>query len=90
MPDGSSPRDTASLVELNVEYATDLDTAVADQHRYWAGTYVPAFFYQKIYTPSMSAQVFPIHGTASTNTYMMYYPICSNTVSSTRARVSGS
>ncbi len=31
-------------------------TAIQYQKKYWAGTYIPALFNQKIYTPKMSAQ----------------------------------
>src|SRR5581483_1674648 len=42
-------------IELNVEYEQKLDQTLANHLKYWAGTYVPALFDQKIYTPKMSA-----------------------------------
>ncbi len=44
------------LIELNVEYEQDLNQALANHLKYWAGTYIPALFDQKIYTPKMSAE----------------------------------
>jgi coenzyme F420-dependent glucose-6-phosphate dehydrogenase len=44
------------LIELNVEYEQDLDAALQNHLKYWAGTYVPALFNQKIYSPEMSAE----------------------------------
>jgi coenzyme F420-dependent glucose-6-phosphate dehydrogenase len=53
---GKNPSNMPKLLELNVEYTNDLETAIEYQQRYWAGTYVPALFNQKIYTPAMSAE----------------------------------
>lgn len=44
------------LIEINVEYTDDAETAVKNQQKYWAGTFIPALFDQKIYTPKMSAE----------------------------------
>src|SRR5204863_406368 len=33
-----------------------IDAAIQEQIKYWAGTYVPAMFAQKIYTPTMSQE----------------------------------
>jgi coenzyme F420-dependent glucose-6-phosphate dehydrogenase len=53
---GKKPSDMPHLIELNVEYIDDEQTAIQYQKKYWAGSYVPALFDQKIYTPKMSAQ----------------------------------
>ena len=53
---GKDPSKMPRMVELNVEYTDDLETAIQYQQKYWAGTYIPALFDQKIYTPQMSAE----------------------------------
>ena len=53
---GKDPARMARLIELSVEYEQDLDKALANHLKYWAGTYVPALFNQKIYSPKMSAE----------------------------------
>ena len=53
---GKNPANMPKLIELNVEYTNDLETAIEYQQKYWAGSYVPALFDQKIYTPAMSAE----------------------------------
>lgn len=53
---GKNPAQMAKLIELNVEYTKDMETAIQYQQKYWAGSYVPALFDQKIYTPKMSAE----------------------------------
>ena len=44
------------LIELSVEYTQDIEGAIEAQLKYWAGTYIPALFDQKIYTPRMSQE----------------------------------
>ena len=44
------------LIELNVIYSKDLQSGIQSMKKFWAGTYVPALFDQKIYTPKMSAE----------------------------------
>ncbi len=44
------------LIELNVAYTDDTDAAIECQKKYWAGTFIPALFDQKIYTPKMSQE----------------------------------
>jgi coenzyme F420-dependent glucose-6-phosphate dehydrogenase len=44
------------LIELNVEFTGDEAAAIQNQKKYWAATYIPALFDQKIYTPAMAAQ----------------------------------
>ena len=44
------------LIELNVAYTDDEQAALEPMRKYWAGSFVPALFDQKIYTPKMSAE----------------------------------
>lgn len=44
------------LIELNVACTDELDSAVQEMPQYWAGTFIPALFNQKIYTPQMPAE----------------------------------
>ncbi len=53
---GKDPAHMPRLIELNVEYEQDLDKALTNHLKYWAGAYVPALFDQKIYSPKMSAE----------------------------------
>jgi len=53
---GKDPTQMPRLIELNVAYTQDIDAAVQEQLKYWAGTYIPALFDQKIYTPAMSQE----------------------------------
>ncbi|HEY7321232.1 MAG TPA: TIGR03557 family F420-dependent LLM class oxidoreductase [Candidatus Binatia bacterium] len=42
------------MIELGVAYAADEEKAIESRQSYWAGTYIPALFTEKIYTPQMS------------------------------------
>ncbi|MHB8599411.1 MAG: TIGR03557 family F420-dependent LLM class oxidoreductase [Ktedonobacteraceae bacterium] len=53
---GKDPAQMPRLIELNVEYTDELDSAIEYQLKYWAGAYIPALFNQKIYTPAMSQE----------------------------------
>lgn len=53
---GKDPKKMPRLIELNVEYEQDLDKALQNHLKYWAGTYIPALFDQKIYSPKMSEE----------------------------------
>ena len=53
---GKDPSKMPKLIELNVEYTQDIEGAIEAQLKYWAGTYIPALFDQKIYTPKMSQE----------------------------------
>lgn len=53
---GKDPARMPKLIELNVEYEQDIDQALTNHLKYWAGTYVPALFDQKIYSPKMSEE----------------------------------
>ena len=53
---GKDPSSLPRLIELNVAYTDDLETAVQYFRQYWAGSFIPALYNQKIYTPAMSAE----------------------------------
>ncbi|HXJ01725.1 MAG TPA: TIGR03557 family F420-dependent LLM class oxidoreductase [Micropepsaceae bacterium] len=53
---GRSPSTMPRMVELAVAYTDDVEKAVELRMAYWAGTFVPALFTEKIYTPEMSEQ----------------------------------
>jgi coenzyme F420-dependent glucose-6-phosphate dehydrogenase len=53
---GKDPDKLPKIIELNVEYTQNLDKALEAQKKYWAGTFIPALFDQKIYTPKMSQE----------------------------------
>ncbi len=53
---GKDPSTLPRWVELGVAYTNDLDAAIQCRRQYWAGTYVPAMYAQRIYTPKMSEQ----------------------------------
>jgi coenzyme F420-dependent glucose-6-phosphate dehydrogenase len=44
------------MIELGVEYTDDEEAAIECRKAYWAGTFVPALFTQRIYTPEMSEE----------------------------------
>lgn len=53
---GKDPSNMPKLIELNVEYSQDIESDIQSQIKYWAGSYIPALFDQKIYTPKMSQE----------------------------------
>src|SRR3954452_7072052 len=53
---GKDPSRLPRWIELSVAYADDLDAAIASRLQHWAGTYLPAMFAQRLYTPRMSEQ----------------------------------
>lgn len=53
---GKDPAKLPKIIELNVQYTQDTDAAIQGQLQYWAGSYIPALFNQKIYTPAMSEE----------------------------------
>ncbi len=53
--EGKDPATLPRLIELNVAFTDDVGGAVECFQRYWAGSFVPAMFDQRIYTPRMSA-----------------------------------
>jgi coenzyme F420-dependent glucose-6-phosphate dehydrogenase len=53
---GKDPSRMPRWIEIGVDYTADIPAALANRRKYWAGTFVPALFNQKIYTAEMSAQ----------------------------------
>lgn len=53
---GKDPENMPRLIELNVAYTENEDAAIQEMKKYWAGSFVPALFDQKIYTPKDSAK----------------------------------
>lgn len=53
---GKKPAQMPRMVELGVEYTDDEEKAIECRKAYWAGTFVPALFTERIYTPEMSEQ----------------------------------
>lgn len=53
---GKDPSKMPRLVELSVAYTDDRQAAIEYRRKYWAATYLPALFDQKIYTPEMAEQ----------------------------------
>lgn len=51
-----NPSVMPKLIELNVEFTDNEEKAIQNQKKYWAATYIPALYDQKIYTPAMAAQ----------------------------------
>jgi coenzyme F420-dependent glucose-6-phosphate dehydrogenase len=51
---GKDPAQLPRLIELPVEFTDDTAAAIQARQRYWAATFVPALFNQKIYTPAMA------------------------------------
>jgi coenzyme F420-dependent glucose-6-phosphate dehydrogenase len=53
---GKDPSGMPRMIELNVAYTDDEQSAIAAMKQYWAGSFVPALYDQKVYTPAMSAK----------------------------------
>jgi coenzyme F420-dependent glucose-6-phosphate dehydrogenase len=53
---GKDPSLMPRLVELAVAYTDDEEKAIEYRKAYWAGTYLPALFMERIYTPRMSEE----------------------------------
>jgi len=51
-PQSGAPR----MVELAVAYTDDERKAIECRKEYWAGTFIPALFTERIYTPQMSEE----------------------------------
>jgi len=51
---GKDPNRLPRLIELGVEFTDDNEKAIETRKAFWAGTFVPAMFTGKIYTPTMS------------------------------------
>jgi coenzyme F420-dependent glucose-6-phosphate dehydrogenase len=53
---GNDASEMPRMVELAVAYTDDAESAIRCRKEYWAGTFIPALFTEKIYTPAMSEQ----------------------------------
>jgi coenzyme F420-dependent glucose-6-phosphate dehydrogenase len=53
---GKDPSKMPKMIEIGVAYTDDEEKAIEERKKYWAGTFVPALFTEKIYTPEMSEQ----------------------------------
>jgi len=51
---GKDPKKMRRLIELNVAYTDNEEAAISEMKKYWAGTFVPALYDQKVYTPALS------------------------------------
>jgi coenzyme F420-dependent glucose-6-phosphate dehydrogenase len=53
---GKDPKTLPRMIEIGVAYTDDENAAIECRKTYWAGTFVPALFTERIYTPQMSEQ----------------------------------
>jgi len=53
---GKDPSRMPRLIELNVAYTDNIEGAIQENLKYWAGSYLPALYEQNIYTPKMSQE----------------------------------
>jgi coenzyme F420-dependent glucose-6-phosphate dehydrogenase len=53
---GKDPHRMPRMIEIGVAYTDDEEKAVEYRKKYWAGTFVPALFTERIYTPKMSEE----------------------------------
>jgi coenzyme F420-dependent glucose-6-phosphate dehydrogenase len=53
---GKDPSRMPRMVELAVAYTDDEEKAIQYRQAYWAGTFIPALFTERIYTPKMSEE----------------------------------
>jgi coenzyme F420-dependent glucose-6-phosphate dehydrogenase len=53
---GKDPAAMPRMIEIAADYTADETHAIECRKAYWAGTFVPALFTEKIYTPAMSEQ----------------------------------
>ncbi len=51
---GKNATKMPKLIEINVAFSEDIKAVTHEMKKYWAGTFIPALFDQKIYTPKMS------------------------------------
>jgi coenzyme F420-dependent glucose-6-phosphate dehydrogenase len=61
--EGKDPTTMPRLIELNVAFTDDVSGAVDCFQKYWAGSFVPALYDQKIYTTKMSQENGSVVGT---------------------------
>jgi coenzyme F420-dependent glucose-6-phosphate dehydrogenase len=53
---GKDPTVMPRMIELAVAYTDDEEKAIEYRKNYWAGTFVPALFTERIYSPKMSEE----------------------------------
>lgn len=53
---GKDPASMPRMIELAVSYGCGQAEAIQSRKDYWAGTYIPALFTERIYTPRLSAE----------------------------------
>jgi coenzyme F420-dependent glucose-6-phosphate dehydrogenase len=53
---GKDPSRMPRMIELGVDYTDDEEKAIEYRKNYWAGTFVPALFTERIYTPKRSEE----------------------------------
>jgi coenzyme F420-dependent glucose-6-phosphate dehydrogenase len=53
---GKDPKRMPRMIEIGVAYTDDEEKAVEYRKKYWAGTFVPALFTERIYSPKMSEE----------------------------------
>ncbi|HTT04802.1 MAG TPA: TIGR03557 family F420-dependent LLM class oxidoreductase [Steroidobacteraceae bacterium] len=53
---GKDPASMPRMIELAVSYGSGEAEAIRSRKDYWAGTYIPALFTERIYTPRLSAE----------------------------------
>src|SRR5262245_20295160 len=53
---GKDPSQKPRMIELGVAYTDDKEKAIEYRKNYWAGTFVPALFTERIYTQKMSEE----------------------------------
>jgi coenzyme F420-dependent glucose-6-phosphate dehydrogenase len=53
---GKDPAQMPRMIEIAVDYSDDEAKAIECRKAYWAGTFIPALFTERIYTPEMSEQ----------------------------------
>jgi coenzyme F420-dependent glucose-6-phosphate dehydrogenase len=51
---GKDPARMPRMIEIGVAYTDDEEKAIELRKQFWAGTFVPALFTERIYTPKMS------------------------------------
>jgi coenzyme F420-dependent glucose-6-phosphate dehydrogenase len=53
---GKDAKRMPRFIELTVAYTENIDAALQEHLKYWAGAHVPALYTQNIYTPAMSQE----------------------------------
>jgi len=53
---GKDPSTMSRMIEVLVAYTDDEASAIACVRKYWAGTFIPALFNERIFIPQVSAE----------------------------------